>query len=126
MRCKKIFHSTGLFVTLYSSVERLLMYQDSTPSDTPSTPGTHSMRYILFHEICPALHAVMEDGLKGEVITSFGRMGTSVWRVVEALTRQGPSSATATCDLVMLINAKFAAVGEDERKFAAFVAGLLK
>jgi hypothetical protein len=31
----------------------------------------------------------MEDGLKPEVITSFGRMQTSVWRVVEAVTRQG-------------------------------------
>ena len=69
----------------------------------------------------------MEDGLKPEVITSFGRMQTSVWRVVEAVTRQGgPNAGTTVCDLVMLLNTKFAANGEDHRKFAGFVAGLIK
>ena len=70
----------------------------------------------------------MKDGLKPEVITSFGKMQTNVWRVVEALIRQGPSfgGGGATSDLVMLLNAKFAAAGEDHRKFFGFVAGLLK
>ena len=110
---------TGLFVNLYSAVERLLMYQDDNPT---------SVRYILFHELCPALIAIMKDGLKPEVITSFGKMQTNVWRVVEALIRQGPSfgGGGATSDLVMLLNAKFPAVGEDHRKFFGFVAGLLK
>lgn len=86
------------------------------------------MRYVLFHELCPALQAIMKDGLKTEVITSFGRMQTSVWRVIEALIRAGPAlgGGAATSDLVMLLNAKFAATGEDHRKFAGFVAGLLK
>ena len=58
--------------------------------------------------------AIMKDGLKPEVITSFGRMQTNVWRLVEALTRMGPSlgGGAATSDLVMLLNAKFAAAGE--------------
>ena len=111
----------GLFVNLYSAVERLLMYQDDTASET-------SVRYILFHELCPALSAIMRDGLKTEVITSFGRMKTNVWRVIEAVIRQGPSfgGGAATSDLVMLLNAKFPASGDDHRKFAGFVAGLLK
>ena len=97
----------------------MLMYQDD------ATGG--SARCVLFQELCPALHAIMEDGLKPEVITSFGRMQTSVWRVVEAVTRQGgPNAGTTVCDLVMLLNTKFAAVGEDHRKFAGFVAGLIK
>ena len=114
----------GLFVNLYSAVERVLMYQDEAGSASDT-----SVRYILFHELCPALMSIMRDGLKAEVITSFGRMQTSVWRLVEALTRQGPSMGgvgTATSDLVMLLNAKFAATGEDHRKFAGFIAGLLK
>lgn len=111
---------SALFVSLYSSVERLLSYQDD-PSSSPA-----AVRCILFHELCPALHAILEDGLKPEVITSFGRMQASSWRVIEAVARQGPTSATTTCDLVMLLNAKFAATGEDHRKFAGFVAGLLK
>ena len=32
----------------------------------------------------------------------------------------------STCDLVMLLNSRFDAAGEDERKFAGFVVGLLK
>ena len=113
---------SGLFVSLYSAVERLLMYQDDG-----GLAATTSARFVLFHELCPALHAIMEDGLKPEVITSFGRMPTSAWRVVEAVTRQGgPSAGTTVCDLVMLLNTKFAASGEDHRKFAGFIAGLLK
>ena len=42
----------------------------------------------LLRDLCPALHAIMLDGMKSEVITSFGRMPTSVWQVVEAVTRQ--------------------------------------
>ena len=115
-------HISGLFVNLYSAVERLLMYQDD------ATGSATSVRYILFHELCPALMAIMKDGLKPEVITSFGRMQTNVWRLVEALTRMGPSlgGGAATSDLVMLLNAKFAAAGEDHRKFTSFIAGLLK
>lgn len=134
----------GLFVALYSSVERLLAYQDF------DTGTGSSAKYILFQELCPALHTIMEDGLKpgkfpktvmksfiilwfffnaivSEVITSFGRMQTSVWRVVEAVTRQGgPNAGTTICDLVMLLNTKFAAKGEDHRKFAGFISGLIK
>ena len=60
-------------------------------------------------------------------------MPATVWRLVEAATRSGN---TATSDLVMMLNAKFSSVGGmaasldeeemDERKFAGFVAGLLK
>ena len=98
------------------------MYQDDAAGSETS------VRYILFHELCPALVAIMKDGLKPEVITSFGKMQTNVWRLIEALTRQGPAvgGGQATSDLVMLLNAKFAAAGEDHRKFAGFIAGLLK
>ena len=113
----------GLFVSLYSSVERLLTYQDEADSNDSAYA-----RCILFHELCPALHAIMSDGLKPEVITSFGKMPTSVWRVVEAVTRQGPSTGTATCDLVMLLNTRLgsASLDDDHRKFSGFIAGLIK
>eukprot|EP00096_Caligus_rogercresseyi_P001788 TRINITY_DN1302_c1_g1_i2.p1 TRINITY_DN1302_c1_g1~~TRINITY_DN1302_c1_g1_i2.p1 ORF type:complete len:608 (-),score=215.55 TRINITY_DN1302_c1_g1_i2:2539-4362(-) len=58
-----------LFVTLYSSVERLLMSSDSSEAET---------RCILLHEFCPALHSIMRDGLKPEVITPFCRMSSSL------------------------------------------------
>ena len=71
-------------MTLYTSVERLLACADEADSNTESA----LTRCVLVRELCPALHAIMADGLKPEVITSFGRMPTSVWRVVEAVTRQ--------------------------------------
>ena len=42
------------------------MYADE--SSTTGSGGADA-RFVLFHELCPALHAIMEDGLKPEVIT---------------------------------------------------------
>ena len=51
---------SGLFVSLYSAVERLLLYQDQTgPAHSAA-----ACRCILLHELCPALHTLLEDGLK--------------------------------------------------------------
>ena len=160
--------SAGLFVSLYSAVERLVVYQDQG--------SKAASRCILLHEFCPALHSLLEDGLKvgtflynyygilsygyfprddknsgelkvspimiyhnlssflrsclslvvvqEEVITSFGRMKTSVWRVLEAVIQGGPAQRN-TCDLVMLLNTKFSSE-EDFKKFSGFVIGLLK
>ena len=110
---------------MYSSVERLLTYQDE--AETVGGDSAYA-RCILFHELCPALHEIMSDGLKPEVITSFGKMPTSVWRVVEAVTRQGPTTGTATCDLVMLLNTRLGSsrLDDDHKKFSGFIAGLIK
>merc|ERR1719189_1581140 len=113
-------HKRGLFVSLYAAVERLLLYQDQS---NPSYSAKAACRCILLHEFCPALHAIMEDGLKEEVITSFGRMKTSVWRMLEAVMQQGPAQRN-TCDLVMMLNTKFSSE-EDFKKFSGFVIGLL-
>ncbi|XP_023327094.1 uncharacterized protein LOC111700428 [Eurytemora carolleeae] len=113
-------HKRGLFQNLYTAVERLLMFQDPSPSYS----NRSAARCVLLHEFCPALHAVLEDGLKEEVITSFGRMKTSVWRVIEAIIQAGPGQR-ATCDLVMLLNTKFSSE-EDFKKFSGFIIGMLK
>ena len=75
---------SALFVTLYTAIERLLACGDETESSMESALA----RCVLLRDLCPALHAIMLDGMKPEVITSFGRMPTSVWQVVEAVTRQ--------------------------------------
>ena len=107
-------------MSLYSAVERFVMYQDQAgPAHSKA-----ACRCILLHEFCPALHSLLEDGLKEEVITSFGRMKTSVWRLVEAIIQAGPAQRN-TCDLVMLLNTKFSSE-EDFKKFSGFVIGLLK
>ena len=73
-----------MFVKLYTAIERLLACADETESGAESVLA----RCVLLRDLCPALHAIMADGMKPEVITSFGRMPTSVWQVVEAVTRQ--------------------------------------
>ena len=74
----------ALFVTLYTAIERLLACADESESSSESALA----RCVLLRDLCPALQAIMSDGMKPEVITSFGRMPTSVWQVVEAVTRQ--------------------------------------
>ena len=51
----------GLFVSLYAAVERLLLYQDQS---NPAYSSKAACRCILLHEFCPALHTILEDGLK--------------------------------------------------------------
>ena len=42
-------------------MERLLLYQDSA---NPAYSSKAAVRCILLHELCPALHTLLEDGLK--------------------------------------------------------------
>ncbi|GJQ82071.1 hypothetical protein Trydic_g6943 [Trypoxylus dichotomus] len=73
--------------------------------------------------LCPSLYAVLSDGLKPTLETSFGAIGNSVWQVVEASAHQGPLTK-ALNELVMRINAEDA-ITEGLVKFNAFVFGLL-
>ncbi|KAJ8961767.1 hypothetical protein NQ318_021368 [Aromia moschata] len=73
--------------------------------------------------LCPALYAVLSDGLKPCLETSFGAINNSVWQVVEASAQQGPLTK-ALNELVMRINSEDA-ITEGLVKFNAFVFGLL-
>lgn len=73
--------------------------------------------------LCPALYAVLSDGLKPNLETSFGAIGNSVWQVVEASAQQGPLTK-ALNELVMRINGEDV-ITEGVVKFNAFVFGLL-
>lgn len=73
--------------------------------------------------LCPALYAVLSDGLKPSLQTSFGDIPNSVWQVVESSSQQGPLTK-ALHELVMRINGEDA-ITEGLVKFNAFVFGLL-
>ncbi|XP_010081346.1 PREDICTED: RUN and SH3 domain-containing protein 1, partial [Pterocles gutturalis] len=80
--------------------------------------------YLLLHTLCPALHTVVEDGLKPfqkDVIT--GQRRNSPWSVVEASVKTGPSA----CSLHSLCwhVAGLAPLGSTRQKFHAFILGLL-
>ncbi|KAF5308641.1 hypothetical protein FQR65_LT06102 [Abscondita terminalis] len=78
---------------------------------------------IALGSLCPAIYAVLSDGLKPNLETSFGPISNSVWQVVEASAQQGPLTK-ALNDLVMRINSEDA-ITEGLVKFNAFVFGLL-
>ncbi|XP_031333740.1 uncharacterized protein LOC116163770 isoform X2 [Photinus pyralis] len=78
---------------------------------------------IALTNLCPAIYAVLSDGLKPNLETSFGPICNSVWQVVEASAQQGPLTK-ALNDLVMRINGEDA-ITEGLVKFNAFVFGLL-
>lgn len=78
---------------------------------------------IALSSLCPAIYAVLSDGLKPNLETSFGPISNSVWQVVEASAQQGPLTK-ALNDLVMRINGEDA-ITEGLVKFNAFVFGLL-
>ncbi|KAK5650643.1 hypothetical protein RI129_001672 [Pyrocoelia pectoralis] len=78
---------------------------------------------IALTHLCPAIYAVLSDGLKANLETSFGPICNSVWQVVEASAQQGPLTK-ALNDLVMRINSEDA-ITEGLVKFNAFMFGLL-
>ncbi|KFQ08146.1 RUN and SH3 domain-containing protein 1, partial [Haliaeetus albicilla] len=80
--------------------------------------------YLLLHTLCPALYALVEDGLKPfqkDVIT--GQRKNSPWRVVEASVKTGPNtrSLRSLCWHV----AGLAPLNSTRQKFHAFILGLL-
>ncbi|XP_010184370.1 PREDICTED: RUN and SH3 domain-containing protein 1, partial [Mesitornis unicolor] len=80
--------------------------------------------YLLLYTLCPALYALVEDGLKPfqkDVIT--GQRKNSPWSVVEASVKTGPSSR-ALHSLCWHV-AGLAPLSSTRQKFHAFILGLL-
>ena len=73
--------------------------------------------------LCPPLYAIMSDGLKPQLNSTFGPIANSVWQVVEASSQQGPLTKTLN-ELVQKINGEDL-LTEGMLKFNAFVFGLL-
>ncbi|XP_018328369.1 uncharacterized protein LOC108739128 isoform X2 [Agrilus planipennis] len=73
--------------------------------------------------LCPALYAILSDGLKPSLDTTFGPINNSVWQVVEVSSHQGPLTK-ALNELVMRINTEDT-ITEGLVKFNAFIFGLL-
>ncbi|XP_076673106.1 uncharacterized protein LOC143371620 isoform X3 [Andrena cerasifolii] len=78
---------------------------------------------ICLSSLCPALYAIMSDGLKPHLHSTFGPITNSVWQVVEASSQQGPLTKTLN-ELVQKINGEDV-ITEGMLKFHAFVFGLL-
>ncbi|XP_009576901.1 PREDICTED: RUN and SH3 domain-containing protein 1, partial [Fulmarus glacialis] len=80
--------------------------------------------YLLLHTLCPALYALVEDGLKPfqkDVIT--GQRKNSPWSVVEASVKTGPN--TRSLHNLCWHVAGLAPLSSTRQKFHAFILGLL-
>jgi len=49
---------------------------------------------IVLDQLCPAIHAIILDGLKTHVRSFFGKMKNSAWKVVEDSINMGNLTAT--------------------------------
>lgn len=110
------------------SVEQLINHFSSASNQSElNTLGdsgiTPNCAKLALSTLCPALYAVLSDGLKPSLESSFGAINNSVWQVVEASAQQGPLTK-ALNELVMRINSEDA-ITEGLVKFNAFVFGLL-
>ncbi|KAM6112470.1 LOW QUALITY PROTEIN: AP-4 complex accessory subunit RUSC1 [Phoenicopterus ruber ruber] len=79
--------------------------------------------YLLLHTLCPALYALVEDGLKPfqkDVIT--GQRKNSPWSVVEASVKTGPN--TRSLHSLCWHVAELAPLNSTRQKFNAFILAL--
>ncbi|XP_064257622.1 AP-4 complex accessory subunit RUSC1 isoform X2 [Passer domesticus] len=119
----------ALLVAVSSAVDKVIAHfstarnlvQKAQLGDSRLNPD---VGYLLLHTLCPALCALVEDGLKPfqkDVIT--GQRKNSPWSVVEASVKTGPGSRSlhALCWHV----AGLAPLSSPRQKFHAFILGLL-
>ncbi|XP_075232079.1 uncharacterized protein LOC142330581 isoform X2 [Lycorma delicatula] len=105
---------TDLVEAVSDSVQRLL----SCEQQSIEMLSQHSL-----NSLCPALYALLSDGLKPTIETPFGDINNSVWQVIEASSQQGPMTK-ALNELVVKLNSEDV-LTEGVVKFNAFIFGLL-
>ncbi|XP_033927139.1 AP-4 complex accessory subunit RUSC1 [Melopsittacus undulatus] len=119
----------ALLVAISAAVDKVIAHfssarnlvQKAQLGDSRLSPD---VGYLLLHTLCPALYALVEDGLKPfqkDVIT--GQRRNSPWSVVEASVRTGPGARSfhSLCGHV----AGLAPLHSTRQKFHAFILGLL-
>uniref|UniRef100_A0A8D8R5G1 Iporin n=1 Tax=Cacopsylla melanoneura TaxID=428564 RepID=A0A8D8R5G1_9HEMI len=79
---------------------------------------------VTLNTLCPALYALLTEGLKPALTTSFGDTPNSVWQVIEGSAQLGPSTKSLH-ELVLRLNSEDIVLSEGLLKFNAFVFGLL-
>nr|XP_031845261.1 uncharacterized protein LOC116432457 isoform X2 [Nomia melanderi] len=115
-----------MILSVIKAVDLLLEYWDGgfVPTELKQNYGDkNECAQICLNHLCPALYAIMSDGLKPHLNSTFGPITNSVWQVVEASSQQDPVTKTLN-ELVQKINGEDV-MTEGMLKFHAFVFGLL-
>ncbi|KAM9264456.1 AP-4 complex accessory subunit RUSC1 [Morus bassanus] len=119
----------ALLIAVSSAVDKIIAHfstarnlvQKAQLGDSRLSPD---VGYLLLHTLCPALYALVEDGLKPfqkDVIT--GQRKNSPWSVVEASVKTGPN--TRSLHSLCWHVAGLAPLNSTRQKFHAFILGLL-
>ncbi|XP_025970907.2 AP-4 complex accessory subunit RUSC1 isoform X2 [Dromaius novaehollandiae] len=119
----------ALLVAVSASVDKIVAHfstarnlvQKAQLGDSWLSPD---VGYLLLHTLCPALYALVEDGLKPfqkDVIT--GQRKNSPWSVVEASVK--PGSSTRSLHALCWHVSRLAPLNSTRQRFHAFVLGLL-
>ncbi|XP_054035139.1 AP-4 complex accessory subunit RUSC1 [Dryobates pubescens] len=127
--CRRGEQKKALLIAISTAVDKIIAHfstarnlvQKAQLGDSRLSPD---VGYLLLHTLCPALYALVEDGLKPfqkDVIT--GQRKNSPWSVVEASVKTGPNSRSlhSLCWHV----AGLAPLSSTRQKFHAFILGLL-
>lgn len=72
-----------LFVELIDAVE------EATKRIISSGDDEEAVCQFVLNQLCPALYAILNHGLKPSLETAFGDINNSVWQVVEAAAQLG-------------------------------------
>ncbi|KAJ9580660.1 hypothetical protein L9F63_024161 [Diploptera punctata] len=121
-------HKRALMTAIADAVEQIICHFAAAEGqahcimlgDSSQTPAC---AHLALTKLCPALYAILSDGLRPTLDTAFGSIQNSVWQVVEASAQQGPITK-ALNDLVLRLNGEDV-LTEGLMKFNAFVFGLL-
>ncbi|XP_065580905.1 uncharacterized protein LOC136040588 [Artemia franciscana] len=123
----------GLISQVISSIDKVIrelsLYEDPSTLYTSQNFAIDdvtlkNVNKIVIGLLSPSLYQVMSDGLQDTVKTLFGEVPNSVWRVVEAASRKGPSAPWFN-ELVLWLSSE-ESLPEGPLRFHAFVVGLLK
>ncbi|KAI4495441.1 hypothetical protein M0802_008655 [Mischocyttarus mexicanus] len=114
----------NMISSVNKSVDLLLKYWNAEPTNgRQNYNDKNECAQLCLSNLCPALYAIMSDGLKTHLQSTFGPLANSVWQVVEASAQQGLLTKTLN-ELVQKINGEDI-ITEGMLKFHAFVFGLL-
>ncbi|KAK0077326.1 hypothetical protein PV325_004085 [Microctonus aethiopoides] len=111
-----------MIIAVDKSVDLLIKYWN-TIQHSSEFNDKNECPQICLSNLCPAIYAIMSDGLKPHLNSTFGPISNSVWQIVEASSQQGPLTNTLN-ELVQKINSEDF-ITEGLIKFNAFVFGLL-
>ncbi|KAK7872760.1 hypothetical protein R5R35_011887 [Gryllus longicercus] len=116
----ELAHQRGLVMAVAGAVDALVRLFSTTHDPVVAAPAAAELALT---KLCPALYAVLGDGLKARLDTPFGAIPNSVWQVVEASAQQGPMTQ-ALSELVLRINGEDV-LSEGALRFNAFAFALL-